>query len=78
MLLMCTKFGFVALIPFGLSFSLLCKSYRTQLSEMLKSCLVHCNDYYMRIGINITKNTLGWNVIWVMLHLQIILQHFYK
>ena len=25
--------------------------------------LVHCNDYYMRIKISITRNTLSWNVI---------------
>ena len=25
--------------------------------------MVYCNDYYIGIGISITKNTLSWNVI---------------
>ena len=34
-----------------------------QVALELGARLVHCNDYYMEIGINITKNTLSWNVI---------------
>ena len=30
--------------------------------------LVHCNDYYMGIGISITRNTLSWNVINITIH----------
>ena len=33
-----------------------------------KARLVHYNDYYMRIGINITMNTLSWNVISIIIH----------
>ena len=29
----------------------------------LRTRLVYCNNYYMRIGISITRNTLNWNVI---------------
>ena len=30
--------------------------------------LVHCNDYYMGIGINITTNTLSWSIISITIH----------
>ena len=30
--------------------------------------LVYCNDYYMRIGISITRNTLSWNVRSITIH----------
>ena len=30
--------------------------------------LVHCNDYYMGIGISITRNILSWNVISIIIH----------
>ena len=29
------------------------------IKENLRARLVHCNDYYMGIGINITRNTLS-------------------
>ena len=31
--------------------------------------LVHCNDYYTVIGINITKNKKSCNVITITIHL---------
>ena len=34
----------------------------------LRARLVHCNDYYMGIGISITRNTLSWNVISITIH----------
>ena len=30
--------------------------------------LIHYNDYYMRIRINNTRNTLSWNVINITIH----------
>ena len=35
---------------------------------VLRARLVHCNDYYMWIGISITINTLSWNVISITIH----------
>ena len=35
---------------------------------ILRACLVHCNDYYMGIGISITRNTLSWNIISITIH----------
>ena len=37
-------------------------------SKSLKARLVYCNDYYMGIKISITKNTLSWNVISIIIH----------
>ena len=34
----------------------------------LRARLVHCNDYYMGIGISIIRNTLSWNVISIIIH----------
>ena len=34
----------------------------------LRTRLVHCNDYYIRIGISITRNTLNWNVISITIY----------
>ena len=36
--------------------------------DRVRACLVQCNDYYMRIGISITRNTLSWNVISITIH----------
>ena len=33
--------------------------------------LVYCNDYYMVIGISITRNILNWNVISITVGSQI-------
>ena len=33
-----------------------------------KARLVHYNDYYMEIRINITRNALSWNVISITIH----------
>ena len=35
---------------------------------VLRARLVHCNDYYMGIGISITMNTLSCNVISITIH----------
>ena len=40
----------------------------TLLKVTLGTHLVHCNDYYMGIGITITMNTLSWNVISITIH----------
>ena len=34
----------------------------------LRARLVHCNNYYMGIGINITRNILSRNVISITIH----------
>ena len=34
----------------------------------IRAHLVHCNDYYMGMGISITRNTLSWNVISITIH----------
>ena len=34
----------------------------------LRARLVHCNDYYRGIEISITRNTLSWNVISIIIH----------
>ena len=34
----------------------------------MRARLVHCNDYYMRIRISITSNTLNCNVISITIH----------
>ena len=34
----------------------------------MRARLVHCNDYYMRIRISITRNTLSYNVISITIH----------
>ena len=36
--------------------------------DRVRACLVQCNDYYMRIRISITRNTLSWNVINITIH----------
>ena len=36
--------------------------------KSLRVCLVHCNDYYMGIGISISRNILSWNVICITIH----------
>ena len=35
---------------------------------ILRAYLVHCNDYYMGIGISIIRNTLSWNIISITIH----------
>ena len=37
-------------------------------TSTFRARLVYCNDYYMRIGISITKNKLSWNVISISIH----------
>ena len=34
----------------------------------LRARLVYCNNYYMGIGISITRNILSWNVISITIH----------
>ena len=36
--------------------------------SLFRAHLVHCNDYYIGIGISITRNTLSWNVISITIH----------
>ena len=36
--------------------------------QTIRTRLVHCNDYYMGIEINITRNTLSWNIINITIH----------
>ena len=36
--------------------------------KKLRARLIHRNDYYMGIGIGITRNTLSWNVISITIH----------
>ena len=43
-----------------------CPSHPTP--QTLRAHLVHCNDYYIGIGISITRNTLRWNVISITIH----------
>ena len=44
------------------------KGATTTYKHTLRARLVHCNDYYMEIRINITRNTLNWNVINITIH----------
>ena len=41
---------------------------RTGGSLFLRARLVHCNDYYLEIGISIIRNTINWNVISITIH----------
>ena len=36
--------------------------------KKLRAHLIHRNDYYMGIGIGITRNILSWNVISITIH----------
>ena len=36
--------------------------------KKLRARLIHRNDYYMGIGIDITRNTLSWNVISITIY----------
>ena len=36
--------------------------------QLFRARLVHCNGYYTRIRISITRNTLSWNVISIIIH----------
>ena len=36
--------------------------------SLIRARLVRCNDYYMGIGISITRKTLSWNVISITIY----------
>ena len=44
------------------------KGATTTYKHILRARLVHCNDYYMGIGVSIIRNTLSWNVISITIH----------
>ena len=44
------------------------KRATTTYKHTLRAHLIHCNDYYIEIRINITRNTLSWNVINITIH----------